>query len=150
MALTLLDTSVAVDHLRGYDPAVVLLGNLLSDDGGLVSSEVVRFELLAGVRTRDEDPLEVFLATVDWLPVTEEVARQAAAFARRYRASHSGIDAADYLVAATAEVLDAALITTRRKHFPMFGDLATVLIDVSRPRCSASSPPACRLLVVVL
>lgn len=123
MVLRLVDTSVAVDHLRGYEPAVGLLGGLLSDDVRLVSSEVVRFELLAGVRIGDEDGLDVFFATVDWVPVTEEVARRAAAFARHYRASHSGIDDADYLVAATATVLDAPLITTNVRHFPMFHEL---------------------------
>lgn len=119
----MVDTSVAVDHLRGYEPAVQVLRSLLSDDVRLISSEVVRFELLAGVRTGDEEALEVFLAAVDWVPVTEQVARRAAAFARRYRASHSGIDDADYLVAATAAVLESPLMTTNVRHFPMFDEL---------------------------
>ncbi len=121
--MRLVDTSVAVDHLRGHEPAVGLLAGLLSDEVRLLGSEVVRFELLAGVRAGDEDALEVFCEALDWVPVTEEVSRRAAAFARRYRASHSGIDDADYLVAATSALLDAALVTTNIRHFPMFDEL---------------------------
>ncbi|GAA1097327.1 hypothetical protein GCM10009648_40710 [Tsukamurella spumae] len=40
--------------------------------------------------------------------------------ARRYRASHSGIDIADYLIAATATAAGAELWTRNIKHFPMF------------------------------
>ena len=43
--------------------------------------------------------------------------------ARRYRKSHSGIGAVDYLIAATAIVIDAELLTTNVRHFPMFANL---------------------------
>ncbi len=39
------------------------------------------------------------------------------------RGSHSGIDDADYLIAATANILDAPLLTTNVRHFPMFEGL---------------------------
>lgn len=57
------------------------------------------------------------------MPVTEDVTRRAAAFARQYRSSHSGIDAVDYLIAATAELLDGSLLTRNVRHFPMFPGL---------------------------
>ena len=38
-------------------------------------------------------------------------------------AAYSGIDAADYLIAATALVLDAEVLTTNVRHFPMFTGL---------------------------
>jgi predicted nucleic acid-binding protein len=41
----------------------------------------------------------------------------------RIRLSHSGIDDADYLIAATAIVLDADLLTTNTRHFPMLKGL---------------------------
>jgi hypothetical protein len=43
--------------------------------------------------------------------------------ARQYRKSHSGIGAVDYLIAATAIVIDADLLTTNVRHFPMFTKL---------------------------
>ena len=43
--------------------------------------------------------------------------------ARRYRPMYAGIDDADYLIAATALVIDAELLTTNVRHFPMYEDL---------------------------
>jgi predicted nucleic acid-binding protein len=121
--MRLIDTSVAVDHLRGHERATRLLDDLLSAEVPIVGSEVVRFELLAGTRPRDEAQVEQFLEVVDWVPVTDIVSRQAAAFARVLRGSHAGIDDADYLIAATAEALAIPLLTTNVRHFPMLEGL---------------------------
>jgi hypothetical protein len=118
-----LDTSVAIDHLRGLDAAVNLLAEALGGGEALVASEVVRFELLAGAHGKEMAVLEDFASALSWVPVSEEVARTAAALARRHRRSHSGIDDADYLIAATALLLDAELLTTNVRHFPMIPEL---------------------------
>lgn len=117
--MKVLDTSVAIDHLRGIDPAVNLLTEALDADEALVASEVVRFELLSGAHEGEMEALEQFSSALSWIPVTEEVTRSAAALAKRHRRSHSGIDDADYLIAATALLLDADLLTTNVRHFPM-------------------------------
>jgi predicted nucleic acid-binding protein len=119
----LLDTSVAIDHLRGVEPAVVVLTQIIEADEPILASEVVRFELLAGVRDREVDALEMFFSALSWVPVGEEVSRTAAALARDHRRSHSGIDDADYLIAATTLLLDAELLTTNVRHFPMLKGL---------------------------
>ena len=117
--MKLVDTSVAVDHLRGDESATTLLTAMLEDDG-LAASEVTRFELLGGVRDDELEALEQFFDAIDWIPVDELVARTAGALARRYRSGHSGIDDADYLIAASAVVVAADLLTTTVRHFPMF------------------------------
>ena len=121
--MKLLDTSVAIDHLRGSPPAVDLLTDLLEAEESIFASEVVRFELLAGVREKEVDALEQFFSAVSWVPVGEEVARAAGSLAQRHRRSHSGIDDADYLIAATALLLEADLLTTNVRHFPMITGL---------------------------
>lgn len=121
--MKVIDTTVAVDALRGRTEAVALLDGFLAEREPIAASEVVRFELLAGARSDEQVRIEEFCESVDWLPVLEAVSRQAATFARAYRASHSGIDDSDYLIAATALVLDAVLLTTNVRHFPMFEDL---------------------------
>jgi predicted nucleic acid-binding protein len=118
-----LDTSVAIDHLRGVDAAVDLLAATLDAGEALVASEVVRFELLSGAHEKEMEGLEHFSSAISWVSVTEEVARTAAALARRYRRSHSGIDAGDYLIAATALLLEAELLTANVRHFPMIPEL---------------------------
>jgi hypothetical protein len=119
----LVDTTVAVDHLRGVPSAVELLTALTDDGNVLVASELVRFELLAGVRNKELTAFEEFCSALRWAQVTEDVARVAGQLARRYRKSHSGIGAVDYLIAATAIVIDADLLTTNVRHFPMFTKL---------------------------
>jgi predicted nucleic acid-binding protein len=52
-------------------------------------------------------------------PVSDVIARQAAEHLRTYRRSHPGVDVVDYVIAATAEVLEARLLTLNVKHFPM-------------------------------
>jgi predicted nucleic acid-binding protein len=118
-----LDTSVAIDHLRGTKPAVDLLTELVEHGETIAASEVVRFELLAGVRDREVDALERFFAALSWIAVDEDIARVAGSLARRHRRAHGGIDDADYLIGATALVLDAELLTTNVRHYPMLEGL---------------------------
>ena len=120
-----LDTSVAIDHLRGDPPAVELLTTLIDDAETIAASEVVRFELLAGVREREVEALEQFFSALTWVPVDESITRAAGNLARRHRRAYSGIDDADYLIAATAMVLEADLLTTNVRHFPMIKGLRT-------------------------
>lgn len=121
--MKLLDTSVAIDHLRGYTQATELLTGLLENGTSVLASELTRFELLAGMRPAEEAELEQFFNVVDWLPVTEAVTRRAGAYARAYRRSHAGIGAVDYLIAATAVAVEADLLTMNIRHFPMFAEL---------------------------
>ena len=116
--MKLLDTSVAVDFLRGRPEAVELLTGLVATDD-VVASELVRFELLAGARSDELESLAAFAAALEWMPVDADVTRTAGALARRYRAAHSGIDDVDYLIAASAIVADAELLTTNVRHYPM-------------------------------
>lgn len=121
--MKLVDTTIAVDHLRGEPTATELLTDLISDGETLVASEITRFELLAGVRKAELDALEAFFSSLAWAPIDAEVSRTAGTLAHRLRRSHSGIDDADYLIAATALVLEADLLTTNVRHFPMIKGL---------------------------
>lgn len=117
--IDLLDSSVLIDYLRGRAAAQAVV----DASEGLFASEITRYEVLSGVKPGEEAFTEDVLALPAWLEVDEGVATTAAAFARKYRASHSGIEDADYLIAATARELGARLLTTNVRHFPMFPDL---------------------------
>ena len=121
--MKLLDTSVAVDHLRGFDPATSLLRSLVREGEPVGASELTRFELLVGVRPDEHATLERFFLALEWVSVTQEISRRAGVYARTYRCSHTGIGAVDYLIAATASALGADLLTSNVRHFPMFDDL---------------------------
>ena len=100
-----------------------LLRSLVEREETVAASEVVRFELLAGVRDDELDALEQFCSALSWVPAGEAVARTAGLLARKHRKAHSGIGEIDYLIAATALVLDAELLTTNVRHFPMLAGL---------------------------
>ncbi len=121
--MKLLDTSVAIDHLRGVEASSTLLRRLIATGETVAASEVLRFELLAGVRNDERDSLERFFAALTWAPVDEPVMRAAGSLARQYRQAYQGIDDVDYLIAGTAMLLGADLLTTNVRHFPMFSDL---------------------------
>lgn len=118
--MKLLDTTVLIDFLRRHVGAVEVVRQAVEAREWIGASEITRFELLAGLRPGEEKETEQFSSELGWVPVTEPIARQAASLARRYRASHGGIEDADYLIAATALELDAELLTTNVRHFPMF------------------------------
>ena len=121
--MKLLDTTVAIDHLGGNQAAIDLLRGLVENDETLAASDVVRFELVAGVREDELPALEQFFAALSWIAVGEDVARAAGELARKHRRAYSGIDEADYLIAATALLLEADLLTTNVRHFTMLPGL---------------------------
>ena len=120
----LLDTSVLIDHLRGDGRAVSLLTESAGAGDELWSVTVVRMEVLAGIRPKEERATLVLLDALQWQDVTVDLADRGTALARRFLKSHSGVDTVDYLVAAAAELLKAKLLTQNVHHFPMFANLA--------------------------
>ena len=117
--MKVIDTTVAIDHLRGLEAATTLLSGLMSAGHDIYACELVRFELLAGARQRELSALEGFMSAIAWVPVNEDIARLAGRLALRFGLSHTGIYAADYLIGATALLLRAELLTTNVRHFPM-------------------------------
>lgn len=119
------DTSVLIDHLRGDDRPRQLVRAARSSGTRVVASVLTKVEILAGVRPDETEATRRLLDRLDWIDVDDEVAEQAGALAARYVRSHPGIEVVDYVIAASAQRLDAELWTTNVRHFPMFEDLAS-------------------------
>ena len=75
------------------------------------------------MRADEETATRDLLRLVSWVEVDESVSEAAGALGRRYLRAHPGIEAADLIVAALAQELDAELKTSNLKHFPMFKGL---------------------------
>lgn len=120
--MKLFDTDVLIEHLRGNEHATALLLEA-SSEGRAACSVLTRFELLAGMRSDERSRIRQLLDSMTNLEVSLEAADRAGEWARQYRRSHDGISSIDYLIAATAEVHGADLLTRNIKHFPMYGDL---------------------------
>lgn len=124
--MRLFDTDVLIDHLKGNDEATALLLDA-SSAGQAAVSVLTRFELLAGMRSNERSQIRQLLDSLPNLDASLEVTTRAGEWARNYRRSHEGISSIDYLIAATAEVHGADLITGNVKHFPMFPGLESAL-----------------------
>ena len=118
--LLVVDTSVLIDHLRGDERAVRRLRAAVESRDELWSATVVRTEILAGARPKEEAAIIELLDGLRWMEITVEVADSAGRLAARYLRSHPGVDTVDYLIAACAQKLDATLLTLNVRHFPMF------------------------------
>jgi predicted nucleic acid-binding protein len=118
----LLDTCVLIDHLRGYDPARQWLTGVLADGGASAACSVITLaELLSGVSAEsagESDAVKALVGLTRLLPVDGAVAAKAAEYMRSWRRSH-GIALPDALIAATASMSEAKLVTRDKGHFPM-------------------------------
>jgi len=120
----LLDTSVLIDHLRGRPKAATeLVPRAIGHGDELWSSQLVRAEVLAGMRGGEEAATRDLLALITWVDVDESLSEAAGALGRQFLRSHPGIEIVDLVVAALARQLDAELKTTNVRHFPMFPGL---------------------------
>lgn len=116
----LLDTTILIDVLRHKPEAIEFLSTLTEPP---ISSEICRVELLQGLRHHEFAAAHALLQHIEWYPVFEPVSTLAGELGRRWRRSHSGIGAADLVIAATAQLTDSHLATLNVKHFPMFDGL---------------------------
>jgi predicted nucleic acid-binding protein len=116
----LADTSILVDYLRGVAQARALLRPLIERGDVLSGSVLTRVELFIGMRQDERRSTEALVAVIRWLPVDAAIAHEADALACRYGRSHSGIDAVDYCIAASARLHGLELWTLNVRHFPMF------------------------------
>lgn len=120
----LADTSVLVDYLRGVEAARDLLTTAFDHRQVVVAgSALTRIELAVGVRPHERRRTEALVAAIRWLAVNDAVVEDAESLAHHYGPAHSGIDAVDYCVAATARVHELQLWTLNVRHFPMFPGL---------------------------
>lgn len=118
----LLDTDVVIDYLRDQSDAVQYLENRPEI---LLISSIAVAELYSGIRSESErEALETFLQAFEIVPVDQEVAIKGGLYRRDYFKSH-GTGIADALIAATAEIRQATLVTLNKKHFPMLKEIIT-------------------------
>ncbi|MDT8439951.1 MAG: type II toxin-antitoxin system VapC family toxin [Wenzhouxiangellaceae bacterium] len=115
----LVDTDVLIDFLRGYGPAVEWLRQ--ARNRPLVSVITVA-ELRAGMRAGEESALESLFGALLVLPVDERIARQAGDLRRQFGPRH-GTGLADALIAATAIVNQARLVSLNVRHYPMIDEV---------------------------
>jgi len=110
----LIDTNILIDHLRGDAQATKFLTDIETGRAKGCVSVLTEYELLSvpHLQASEAREIERLLALMPRLAITSRVARLAAEFRRRYNT-----DIADALIAATARIRSATLVTRNVKDF---------------------------------
>ena len=117
----LLDTDVLIDFFRGYSKAVALVNN---NSSRIILSSLVVAELYAGVKgDAEQNTIDDFISLFRVIPIGVEIAKAGGLYKRDYGKSH-GVGLADAILAATAEMENAELVTLNIKHYPMIKRLS--------------------------
>jgi predicted nucleic acid-binding protein len=122
----LVDTNVLIDYSRGRREAVEYLESL--ETPPMISAITVA-ELYGGVREGVErKDLDELVERLTVIQINGEIAQAGGLYRRDYFRSY-GVGLADAIIAATAESVNATMVTLNKKHFPM---LSTVFVPYVR------------------
>ncbi len=116
--MKLIDTDIAIDHFHGHRAALEYFTQMLLDGEVLAMSVVSLAEILAGMRAGEQERTEKLFNLFTIIDVDERIARVAGEYLNEYRQKYH-IELADALIAATASVVGAELVTRNVKHYPM-------------------------------
>lgn len=118
--LHVLDSTVLIDYLRGR-PAVERLRELRKRGDVPATTTVNVEEITRGLRANETDATDLLFAGLLVLPVDREAGRRAGTWRREFAQRGVTLWQADCLIAATAVVHGARLVTGNPKDFPMDG-----------------------------
>jgi predicted nucleic acid-binding protein len=115
-----LDSTVLIDYLRGR-PVVGRVSDLLDRGDELATTAVNVEEIVRGMHSGETTAVEALVAGLIVLPISLRAAWQAGTWRREHAERGVTLWQADCLIAATAAVEGAALVTGNPKDFPMTG-----------------------------
>jgi predicted nucleic acid-binding protein len=116
------DTDILVDASRAIVEALACLDQV-EDRSALAVSAVTEMELVVGCRNKAElRTLDKFLNRFQVIRLNERMSDAAVDLLRRYRLSH-GLLIADAVIAATALVLDTALVSKNQRDYRFIAGL---------------------------
>jgi hypothetical protein len=115
----LLDTTVLIDAARGTEPARSWLQDELWRPNVIGVCPVNITEFFAGLRPDERLRWDAFVGELAYWGITRRIAVQAGVYQFDYARRGHQIQLGDALVAATAVVVGAIIVTDNVKDFPM-------------------------------
>jgi predicted nucleic acid-binding protein len=115
----LLDTTFAIDYLRGLPEAERRLERIFEDGDEPYLNEVVLCELAVGIDRPDDRAFVAFTRAVNFVQPAVSNAVQAGLWRRDARRKGRTLDLADALIAAAADGLGAPVLTRNRRDFEL-------------------------------
>ena len=119
MTRYLLDTTVLIAHLRGDEDVASFVLDLTSRGHSLCVSCVNVAEIERGIRPRERKAAGALLDRLAFLVTTKEAAVRAGRYQVEFEKRGQTVHLADALVAGTARVHGAVLVTDNVADFPM-------------------------------
>lgn len=114
----LIDTDIIIWVLRNNQKYIKLLKKL-SKAGTLYISTITIAEVYKNIYPSEYTNTEEVLNKFRSLDVTPTVAKQGGFYWQQFFKKLQGLSLADCLIAATANLNEATLVTLNKKHFPM-------------------------------
>jgi len=117
--MIIIDTDVLIWVLRGQETWIKRFEKMVRDAQGNVFVTAVQIaEIYAGVRPKETQKVEAFLASLRSVDLNDETGRTAGRYMNDYGKSHK-VTLADAFIAATAVMKNLKLWTSNKKHYPM-------------------------------
>ena len=121
MARYLLDTNIIIDVLTGRKGRSALLERLLEERHLLATCAIVVSEVYAGMRPAEEAKTAALLDSMEFLPITRFVAKDAGIIRREFATKGMPLAITDATIAAAALAHECILVTANTKDFPSPG-----------------------------
>ncbi len=115
----LLDSTVIIDAINNRNGRSQLLEGLIEEGTLLACCPINVTEVHMGMRPDEADKTEELLASLEFYPVTREIAKFAGALYREWRQKGVTLALPDLTVAAVAITNGLQLATDNPKDFPM-------------------------------
>jgi tRNA(fMet)-specific endonuclease VapC len=115
----LLDSSILIDALNERNGRPQFLAQLSQQDILLACCAVNVTELHMGMRPGEAAKTEKFLRSLEFYPITWEIAELAGDLFRQWRQRGQTLSYTDVTIAAVALTHNLVLVADNQKHFPM-------------------------------
>jgi predicted nucleic acid-binding protein len=115
----LLDTTVLIAHLRGDEDTATSLLSLHEQGHSLCTTCVNVAEIERGLRPKERKTASALMDRLEYLITTREAAFRAGRYQAEWKKRGKTVELADALIAATARVHGAILLTDNVTDFPM-------------------------------
>ena len=118
MPKVLLDSDIIIEWLRGHEPFVSQISDMLASHSELYWTPVSVAEIYAGVRKNEEAVTANLFVLLEPVEISVQTGRKAGLYLKAYAKSH-GVELGDALIAACSSTEGLPLWTLNRKHYPM-------------------------------
>ncbi len=112
----LIDTDILIDHLRGSKNISAIIGNSAGNTSFI--SVISLAEIYSFLFAQEYQLMDELLNMIIVIDVDTLIAKTAGKYRMEYIRSHQ-LTVPDALIAATAKINRAALVTKNTRHFPM-------------------------------